>query len=116
MEEDIASLSVFKRIVWKERAMTALWNYTSNMLPKWLKKDTQDKKNPKNKQKLNVTWHLRILDNQLPETVCEGFCQFDKEFATKAQKNGYAHAVYIGVDDRVLEYMFNVEIKCIQKK
>lgn len=38
----------------------------------------------------------------MPETVCEGFCQFDKEFATKAQKNGYAHAVYIGVDDRVL--------------
>lgn len=86
------------------------------MLPKWLKKDTQNKKKPKNKQKLNVTWHLRILENQLPETVCEGFCQFDKEFATKAQKNGYAHAVYIGVDDRVLEYMFNVEIKCIQKK
>lgn len=52
----------------------------------------------------------------MPETVCEGFCQFDKEFVTKAQKNGYAHAVYIGVDDRVLEYMFYVEIKCIQIK
>lgn len=60
MEEDIASLSVFKRIVWKERATTALWNYTSNMLPKWLKKDTQDKKKPK--KQTEVECHLTFED------------------------------------------------------
>lgn len=59
MEEDIASLSVFKRIVWKERAMTALWNYTSNMLPKWLKKIHKIKKT---KKQTEVECHLTFED------------------------------------------------------
>lgn len=59
MEEDIASLSVFKRIVWKERATTALWNYTSNMLPKWLKKIHKIKKN---KKQTEVECHLTFED------------------------------------------------------
>lgn len=64
------------------------------MLPKWLKKDTQDKKTTKNKQKLNVTWHLRILDNQLPETVWRGFVNLIKSLPQK-HKRMAMHMLFI---------------------